>query len=73
MSLDLSSEFENIVTAQVTRFTAWASKNWQLDSKDELEMRRQGHSADYLAGYNAALDGLQMAIEVWIDEGGPSS
>ncbi len=69
MGLDLSDDFNLIVEEQIKRFATWAAKNWKLTPSDELEMRRQGSSAEYLRGYNVALDSLPLALECWLEDG----
>lgn len=72
MSLDLQEEFSEIVTQQIKRFAKWAGKNWTLDPSDQLLMLRDGHSTEYMKGYNAALVGLVLALDAWIEDGGPA-
>ena len=71
MSLDLQEDFEAIVTEQINRFVKWAGENWKPDESDELEMRRSGATAEYLRGYRTALESLPLALQVWIEDGGP--
>lgn len=67
MTLNLEQEVEHLFKAKMFEFFDWCEANWAVreDSKDEWI---EDKSSDYREGYNASIEGLKLAYEVWAEE-----
>jgi hypothetical protein len=68
VSLDLSDEFNELVTRQIKSFMGWLATEWVVSARDRNDEAFREHSDDYINGYNAALTGLDGALACWLEE-----
>lgn len=72
MSKSIEQRIAGVILEELGTFAAWCGKEWTLSrelAKSEPELRDV--SDDYLKGYNAALEGLPLAVECYRDEVAP--
>lgn len=72
MARHLEERVQELVQAEVERFAAWCAKHWTITPdvfiKDNVF---DGKPPGYRDGYNAALEALNDAVELWFEEGAP--
>jgi hypothetical protein len=67
--MDLSGEVEDLFKKKMLEFLKWCEANWQISEKDrQSDDWVAEKSAEYVEGYNAAIEGLGGAYECWAEE-----
>lgn len=72
MSKSIEQRIADIICEELGSFAAWCGKEWTMSrelAKNEPGLREL--SDDYLKGYNAALEGLTLAVECYREEQAP--
>lgn len=62
------AEVGEVFARHVSAFLTWAAANWSIDQSSRQDEVFADKSDDYVAGYNAALEGLAGAYECWAEE-----
>ena len=71
MTHRIERDIADLIQQKVTEFADWCGKEWTITpevwAKDKvLDTKPEG----YREGYNAALEGLGLAVEQWMESGG---
>ncbi|WP_156379249.1 hypothetical protein [Rhizobium sp. Root149] len=72
MSRAIEQRMADIIAEELSSFVEWCGKEWTLTKEmaaKDPELREL--TGDYLNGYNAALEGLKLALDSYRDEVGP--
>lgn len=68
-SVNLETEVAALFHAKMEEFVAWCCKNWKVTEAEAMRDNVfDGKPPGYRDGYNAAIDGLDGALEMWIEE-----
>lgn len=68
--MDMEDEFANaaaaLFTQQITRFSKWLERGWRLTERDN-EASQPKMTAEYMRGWNAALESIPSALELYME------
>lgn len=62
------NKIEEAHRESVNDFLEWVEKNWTLEPDDKWPNAEPKPHPEYRNGYNAALEGMKMAFECYMDE-----
>ena len=73
MSVDLAGEVESLFREKMLEFLTWSEGHWKITDHDlkTPDDWLADKTADYVKGYNAAIEGMKSAFECWSEEFGP--
>lgn len=67
--INLEAEVADLLRSKMEEFLAWCAENWTVTPEEAVRDNIFDTKPDgYREGYNAAVEGLQGALDCWIED-----